>query len=79
MRLITVLAVAALGLCGQGTAYSNEVMPAAEIFSLGRIHIGVTTIAEVQELLGKAFTFRSGTQDESPLQICYRTEAPKGR
>lgn len=79
MKLFYALIIALIGISGPAMARPSEPVLPSEIFSLGKVNIGVTTIAEAQKVLGRSPTFRPNAQDESPLQICYLVESPKDR
>jgi hypothetical protein len=69
---VAVLAIVACTLCLAETTLSNDV------FSLGSIKIGVSTLSDVQSLLGKSYLTRNGKDDESPLELCYEAPPPHG-
>ncbi|HVI55397.1 MAG TPA: hypothetical protein VM621_10125 [Luteibacter sp.] len=73
------IAIAMLVGCVNVMADAHSRTLSSDVFALGRIKIGVTTIAEAQEILGKTVSFRSRKVDESPVQICYLAESPNVR
>lgn len=73
MKRISVSGVFVFALMAHASCNAETPLP-GEIFSLGGIKIGVSTLRDVQALLGKSSVTRSGKEDESPLEVCY--EAP---
>jgi hypothetical protein len=77
MRYIKLVSIASV-LCAPRLVYSTGAVPTSDIFSLGQIKIGTTTLDEVQKMLGPSDFFRPKKDDESPLSICYKAESPNG-
>lgn len=50
-----------------------------EVFALGDVKVGTTTIDEIQAKFGKASILRSGKGDGSPRNICYSNMSSKGK
>lgn len=48
-----------------------------EIFSVGEVIIGVTTIGELQSRYGQSVSYRVGKEDESDIEVCYSSQSSK--
>jgi hypothetical protein len=49
------------------------------VFEIGKIQVGVTTLADAKAALGNSAEARQGQSDESPIQICYLIDSANGR
>lgn len=65
------------------SAFCASVSLAAEIppatFSIDNATVGVTTLADIQEIYGAAEASRVGREDEADVRICYAYSSSKGR
>lgn len=69
-RVLLLLAFSHLaGVCLAAGSSSGELPP--EVFSVGGVSLGTTTLAEVQERLGAAEIVRASGHDEADVSVCY--------
>lgn len=63
--------------CHSKVSICAEVPP--EAFSIGAATVGITTLADVQNVYGMAKTSRVGREDGADVQVCYTYNSPKAR
>lgn len=59
------------------TCLANDALT-SDVFSLGKIKMGTTTIGEAVKMLGPSKYFRLEKEDESPLAVCYAVKSSGG-